>query len=80
MANESEGIDIKLSEEDSPEDILRETEDISLFADEGSGEASTASELKIDEDLSDSEEDELKLGMDEIGYLVDEIKLDDQEE
>ena len=80
MANESEGIDIKLSEEDSPEDILRETEDISLFADEGSGEASTASELKIDEDLSDSEEDDLKLGMDEIGDLVDEIKLDDQEE
>ena len=40
MADESEGIDIKLSEEDSPADILRESEDISLFGDDhGSGEA-----------------------------------------
>ena len=81
MADESEVIDIKLSEEDSPEDILRESEDISLFSDDhGGGEASTAVDLKIDEDLPDSEEDDLKLGMDEIGDLVDEIKLDDQEE
>ena len=82
MADESEGIDIKLSEEDSPADILRESEDISLFADDhGTGEASaTAADLIPDEDLSDSEEDDLKLGMDEIGDLVDEIKLDDQEE
>ena len=80
MADESEGIDIKLSEEDSPADILRESEDISLFADDSSGEASTAADLKLDDDLSDSEEDDLKLGMDEIGDLVDEIKLDDQEE
>ena len=81
MADESEGIDIKLSEEDSPADILRESEDISLFADDdSSGEALTAADLKLDDDLSDSEEDDLKLGMDEIGDLVDEIKLDDQEE
>ena len=81
MADESEGIDIKLSEEDSPADILRESEDISLFADDdGSGEASNTADLKLDDDLSDSEEDDLKLGMDEIGDLVDEIKLDDQEE
>ena len=81
MADESEGIDIKLSEEDSPADILRESEDISLFADDhGTGEASAAADLKLDDDLSDSEEDDLKLGMDEIGDLVDEIKLDDQEE
>ena len=80
MADESEGIDIKLSEEDSPADILRESEDISLFADDSSGEASTAADLKLDDDFSDAEEDDLKLGMDEIGDLVDEIKLDDQEE
>ncbi len=82
MADESEGIDIKLSEEDSPADILRESEDISLFADDhGTGEASAvAADSKPDDDLSDSEEDDLKLGMDEIGDLVDEIKLDDQEE
>ena len=81
MADESEGIDIKLSEEDSPADILRESEDISLFADDdSSGEALTAADLKLDDDLSDSEENDLKLGMDEIGDLVDEIKLDDQEE
>ena len=82
MADESEGIDIKLSEEDSPADILRESEDISLFADDhGTGEASVvAAGSKPDDDLSDSEEDDLKLGMDEIGDLVDEIKLDDQEE
>ena len=55
MADESEGIDIKLSEEDSPADILRESEDISLFAaDDSSGEASTAADLKLDDDLSDS--------------------------
>ena len=66
MADESEGIDIKLSEEDSPADILRESEDISLFADDHSkGEVSAvAADLNPDEDLSDSEEDELKLGMD----------------
>ena len=82
MAEESEGIDIKLSEEDSPEDILREPEDISLFADDyGTGEASaTVAESILDDDLPDSDEDDLKLGMDEIGDLVDEIKLDDQEE
>ena len=82
MAEESEGIDIKLSEEDSPADILRESEDISLFADDhGTGEASAAAADSIlDDDLSHSEEDDLKLGMDEIGDLVDEIKLDDQEE
>ena len=81
MADESEGIDIKLSEEDSPAEILRESEDISLFAeDHGIGEASIETDLKLDDDLSDSEEDNLKLGMDEIGDLVDEIKLDDQEE
>ena len=76
MADESEGIDIKLSEEDSPADILRESEDISLFADDhGTGESSA-----VAADFLDSEEDDLKLGMDEIGDLVDEIKLDDQEE
>ncbi len=81
MADESEGIDIKLSEEDSPAEILRESEDISLFAeDHGIGETSIETDLKLDDDLSDSEEDNLKLGMDEIGDLVDEIKLDDQEE
>ena len=82
MADESEGIDIKLSEEDSPADILRESEDISLFADDhGTGEASAAAaDSKLDDDLSHSDEDDLKLGMDEIGDLVDEIKLDDQEE
>ena len=82
MAEESEGIDIKLSEEDSPADILRESEDISLFGDDhGSGEAfAVAADSKPDDEFSDSEEDDLKLGMDEIGDLVDEIKLDDQEE
>ena len=75
MADESEGIEIKLSEEDSPADILRESEDISLFADDhGTGEASEVTADSIpDDDLSDSEEDDLKLGMDEIGDLVDEI-------
>ena len=82
MAEESEGIDIKLSEEDSPADILRESEDISLFADDhDTGEASAATADSIlGDDLSESDDDDLKLGMDEIGDLVDEIKLDDQEE
>jgi len=89
MEVESEEIDIKLSDEDSPADILRESEDISLFAeDHGTGETSEVpadskpgdvlSDLEDDEE--DSEEDDLQLGMDEIGDLVDEIKLDDQEE
>ena len=61
---------------------MRESEDISLFADDhGTGEFLAASAAsKPDDDFSDSEEDDLKLGMDEIGDLVDEIKLDDQEE
>ena len=43
MADEYDGIDIKLSEEDSPADILRESEDISLFSDDhGIGEDSAA--------------------------------------
>ena len=63
MADESEGIDIKLSEEDSPADILRESEDISLFTDDHStGEVSAvAADLNLDDDISDSEEDDLKL-------------------
>ena len=53
MADESEGIDIKLSEEDSPAEILRESEDISLFSDNnGDGETSIVADSKIDEDLS----------------------------
>ena len=82
MEVESEEIDIKLSDEDSPADILRESEDISLFAeDHGTGETSEVpADSKPGDVLSDSEEDDLQLGMDEIGDLVDEIKLDDQEE
>ena len=77
MANESEGIDINLSEEDSPSDILNESEDISLFSDDSLiSKELTAEDSKLEEDLSDSEDDDLKLGMDEIGDLVDEIKLD----
>jgi len=81
MADESEGIDIKLSEEDSPADILRESEDISLFADDhGTGEASAVdADLKLDDDLSDSEDGDLKLRMDEIGDLVAEIKSEEDD-
>ncbi len=51
MAEESEGIDIKLSEEDSPADILRESEDISLFADDhDTGEASASVSDSIPDD------------------------------
>ena len=65
MADESEGIDIKLSEEDSPADILRESEDISLFADDhGTGETSEVpADSKHGDVLSDSEEDDLQLGI-----------------
>ena len=89
MEVESEEIDIKLSDEDSPADILRESEDISLFAeDHGTGETSEVPAdskrgdvlSNSEDDEEDSEEDDLQLGMDEIGDLVDEIKLDDQEE
>ena len=81
MADESEGIDIKLSEEDSPADILRESEDISLFADDhGTGEASAdAADLKLDDDFPDSEDGDLKLRMDEIGDLVAEIKSEEDD-
>jgi len=81
MADESEGIDIKLSEEDSPADILRESEDISLFADDhGTGDASAAAaDLKLDDDFPDSEDGDLKLRMDEIGDLVAEIKSEEDD-
>ena len=81
MADKSEGIDIKLSEEDSPADILRESEDISLFADDhGTGEASeVTADLKLDDDFPDSEDGDLKLRMDEIGDLVAEIKSEEDD-
>ena len=81
MADESEGIDIKLSEEDSPADILRESEDISLFADDhGTGDASAAAADSIlDDDFPDSEDGDLKLRMDEIGDLVAEIKSEEDD-
>ena len=52
MANESEGIDINLSEEDSPADILSESEDISLFSvDHSSGEELNAKNSNLEGNL-----------------------------
>ena len=60
MAAESEEIEIKLSDEDSPVDILSESEDISLFAeDHGTGETSEVpADSKHGDVLSDSEDDD----------------------
>ena len=80
MAEVSDDFEIKLSAEDSPSDILNDKGDIELFEEDHSGDEPLAG---MDDVLSDSidlddtsDEDEIDLGMDEIGELVEDLKLD----
>ena len=90
MAEISDDYEIKLSAEDSPGDILNDLGDIELLEEEHSGDESLAGLDDVDLDDADlddvlsesvdlddaSDEGEIDLGMDEIGDLVEDLKLD----
>jgi len=90
MAEVSDDYEIKLSAEDSPGDILNDLGDIELLEEEHSGDESLAGlddadldDADLDDVLSESvdlddasDEGEIDLGMDEIGDLVEDLKLD----
>ena len=90
MAEISDDYEIKLSAEDSPGDILNDLGDIELLEEEYSGDESLAGlddadldDADLDDVLSESvdlddasDEGEIDLGMDEIGDLVEDLKLD----
>ncbi|MDG2065280.1 MAG: FliM/FliN family flagellar motor switch protein [SAR324 cluster bacterium] len=90
MAEISDDYEIKLSAEDSPGDILNDLGDIELLEEEHSGDESLAGlddadldDADLDDVLSESvdlddasDEGEIDLGMDEIGDLVEDLKLD----
>ncbi|MEZ7973524.1 MAG: FliM/FliN family flagellar motor switch protein [SAR324 cluster bacterium] len=85
MAEVYDDFEIKLSKEDSPDDILNDQGDIELFEEDRSGDEPLAGmdEADLDDILSASDdmddapdEDEIDLGMDEIGELVEDLKLD----
>ena len=85
MAEVSDDFEIKLSAEDSPDSILNVQGDIELFEEDHSGDDSLAGldDLDLDDVLSDTndmddspDEGEIDLGMDEIGDLVEDLKLD----
>ena len=85
MAEVSDDFEIKLSAEDSPGDILNDQGDIELFEEDLSGDEPLAGldDADMDDVLSDSDdvddspdEGEIDLGMDEIGDLVEDLKLD----
>jgi len=90
MAEISDDYEIKLSAEDSPGDILNDLGDIELLEEEHSGDELLAGlddadldDADLDDVLSESvdlddasDEGEIDLGMDEIGDLVEDLKLD----
>ena len=85
MAEVSDDFEIKLSKEDNPDDILNDQGDIELFEEDHNGDEPLAGidDADLDDILSasddmddDPDEDEIDLGMDEIGELVEDLKLD----
>ena len=81
MAEASDDFEIKLSAEDSPDDILNDQGDIELFEEDHSSDEPLAGldDTDLDDVLADHDdldEGEIDLGMDEIGDLVEDLKLD----
>ena len=81
MAEVSDDFEIKLSAEDSPDDILNDQGDIELFEEDHSSDEPLAGldDTDLDDVLADPDdldEGEIDLGMDEIGDLVEDLKLD----
>ena len=85
MVEVSDDFEIKLSKEDSPDGILNDKGDIELFEEDYSGDEPLAGMddadlddiLSASDDMDDApDEDEIDLGMDEIGELVEDLKLD----
>jgi len=89
MAEKSDDFEIKLSEEDSPTDILVEPGNTELLDDDQITDDSSEglAEFGLDDMYTESEEldnepdeDPIDLGMDEIGNLVEDLKMDVQQE
>ncbi|MBC8257796.1 MAG: FliM/FliN family flagellar motor switch protein [SAR324 cluster bacterium] len=84
MAEDVDDFEVKLSEDDSPNDILNNSEDTELFDDNSSEDLidADADDVQLDSVDIDSVSDdvEIDLGMDEIGDLVEDIKLDLQDD
>ena len=87
MREKVEDFEIELPDEDSPIDILNEPDGQDLFeydlqgddSSNGVGDSDLKDMLPDTEDIKINEdEDEIDLGMDEIGDLVDDLKLDVQ--
>ena len=89
MAEKSDDFEIKLSEEDSLTDILVEPGDTELLDDDQITDDSSEwlAESDLDDMYTESEEidsepdeEPIDLGMDEIGNLVEDLKMDFQQE
>ena len=89
MAENSEDFEVKLSDQDSPRDLLVEHANTELLVDDQIGEDSSdwLAESDLDDMFPESEEwdseldeEPLDLGMDDIGNLVEDLKMDIQEE
>ena len=89
MAEKSDDFEIKLSDEDCPTDILVEPENTELLDDDQITDDSSEwlAESDLDDNYTESEEldsepdeEPIDLGMDEIGNLVEDLKMDFQQE
>ena len=89
MAEKSDDFEIKLSDEDSPTDILVEPGNTELLDDDQITDDSSEwlAESDLDDMYTESEEldsepdeEPIDLGMDEIGNLVEDLKMDVQQE
>ena len=89
MAEKSDDFEIELSDEDSPTDILVEPGNTELLDDDQITDDSSEwlAESDLDDMYTESEEidsepdeEPIDLGMDEIGNLVEDLKMDVQQE
>ena len=89
MAEKSDDFEIQLSDEDSPTDILVEPGYTELLDDDQITDDSSewlaesdSDDMYTESEELDSEPDEepIDLGMDEIGNLVEDLKMDFQQE
>ena len=89
MAEKSDDFEIQLSDEDSPTDILVEPGNTALLDDDQITDDSSEwlAESDLDDNYTESEEldsepdeEPIDLGMDEIGNLVEDLKMDVEQE
>ncbi|HIN48924.1 MAG TPA: flagellar motor switch protein FliN, partial [Deltaproteobacteria bacterium] len=89
MAEVSEDFEVELSSEDSPTGILNDAADLGLFEKDHNADVSLEGleDVNLDDVLNDSDEfdgesdeGEIDLDMDEIGDLVEDLKLEVQDD